>query len=381
MDSIFAQTYNNLEIILVNDGSTDRSDEFCKKYANTDNRVVYVSHENRGVSAARNTGLDHATGNYILFIDADDYVENNLVENIVKIFRESVKELDMVTFGTSRVDINRKISSITWDSRFTTEQILTRMLYISGWTVTGKAYHKRIWENIRFNDSIKTAEDIYISPNIASKIKSARALDHIYYYWEKHPHRSLTQTANSCSFYQEYLAWKHHLDYSISDPDMLAMINVLEAVDALKALLIDQKDHKLNKLQRTELTTFLKEEGYEKDQLSPLLLSYLAYRQRLLTKIITEKSIASLRGFKSVSAEPKAPSEEKIMKYALKVYAANSVNNHLSDTHKSDLYTYIHDMNNLPLRHVYKLLRHAILQENRFLTNIVGHFILGRLPR
>lgn len=50
----------------------------------------------------------------------------------------------MVTFGTSRVDINRKISSITWDSRFTTEQILTRMLYISGWTVTGKAYHKRI---------------------------------------------------------------------------------------------------------------------------------------------------------------------------------------------------------------------------------------------
>ena len=327
MDSIFAQTYNNLEIILVNDGSTDRSDEFCKKYANTDNRVVYVSHENRGVSAARNTGLDHATGDYILFIDADDYVENNLVENIVKIFRESVKELDMVTFGTSRVDINRKISSIT------------------------------------------------------SKIKSARALDHIYYYWEKHPHRSLTQTANSCSFYQEYLAWKHHLDYSISDPDMLAMINVLEAVDALKALLIDQKDHKLNKLQRTELTTFLKEEGYEKDQLSPLLLSYLAYRQRLLTKIITEKSIASLRGFKSVSAEPKTPSEEKIMKYALKVYAANSVNNHLSDTHKSDLYTYIHDMNNLPLRHVYKLLRHAILQENRFLTNIVGHFILGRLPR
>ena len=71
----------------------------------------------------------------------------------------------------------------------------------------------------------------------------------------------------------------------------------------------------------------------------------------------------------------------RIMKYALKVYAANSVNNHLSDTHKSDLYSYIHDMNNLPLRNVYKLLRHAILQENRFLTNIVGHFILGRLPR
>ncbi len=108
----------------------------------------------------------------------------------------------MVTFGTSRVDINRKISSITWDSRFTTEQILTRMLYISGWTVTGKAYHKRIWENIRFNDSIKTAEDIYISPNIASKIKSARALDHIYYYWEKHPHRRIPRLeASSGLFY------------------------------------------------------------------------------------------------------------------------------------------------------------------------------------
>lgn len=57
LETIVNQTYPNLEIILVNDGSTDRSDEFCKKYANTDNRVVYVSHENRGVSALETLDL------------------------------------------------------------------------------------------------------------------------------------------------------------------------------------------------------------------------------------------------------------------------------------------------------------------------------------
>ena len=57
LESVKNQSYTNLEIILVNDGSTDRSDEFCKKYANTDNRVVYVSHENRGVSALETPDL------------------------------------------------------------------------------------------------------------------------------------------------------------------------------------------------------------------------------------------------------------------------------------------------------------------------------------
>ena len=89
VDSILAQTYDNLEIILVNDGSKDRSDEICKKYASLDQRVIYVSQKNGGLCAARNAGLDHASGDYIIFIDPDDYVATNLVSDVIQTFKNS----------------------------------------------------------------------------------------------------------------------------------------------------------------------------------------------------------------------------------------------------------------------------------------------------
>lgn len=80
LDSIVGQTYKNLEILLINDGSTDRSGEICRQYAQTDPRICLFEQENQGLSAARNTGLDHMRGQYIVFVDSDDYVSPYLVE-------------------------------------------------------------------------------------------------------------------------------------------------------------------------------------------------------------------------------------------------------------------------------------------------------------
>lgn len=91
------QTYKNIEIILVNDGSTDESGEICDRYSLKDSRVIVVHQKNTGSGFARNAGLDKATGEYIYFADPDDYFETNLIEVTAAKAKES--NADMVVFG------------------------------------------------------------------------------------------------------------------------------------------------------------------------------------------------------------------------------------------------------------------------------------------
>lgn len=80
LDSLINQTYKNLEIIVINDGSTDNSGKICQEYAQKDNRIIYIEKENGGQSEARNMGLDRMTGSYVTFVDSDDWVELDYVE-------------------------------------------------------------------------------------------------------------------------------------------------------------------------------------------------------------------------------------------------------------------------------------------------------------
>lgn len=84
LDSVIKQTYSNLEIILVNDGSVDRSLDICKYYQKKDSRIIIINKVNEGVSIARNTGIEAATGKYIGFVDPDDWIESNMYENMIK---------------------------------------------------------------------------------------------------------------------------------------------------------------------------------------------------------------------------------------------------------------------------------------------------------
>lgn len=88
LDSILSQTYRNLEIILVDDGSTDGSGEIVDQYAKKDGRIKVIHQVNSGVSVARNRGLDHATGDYIGFVDGDDYIEPDMYEILMQIINE-----------------------------------------------------------------------------------------------------------------------------------------------------------------------------------------------------------------------------------------------------------------------------------------------------
>lgn len=98
LDSIVAQTYRNIEVILIDDGSKDSSGEICDEYADKDNRIKVIHKENGGVSAARNTGLDVAKGEWISYVDSDDYIEDTMLETLICLAKENDVELAMCSF-------------------------------------------------------------------------------------------------------------------------------------------------------------------------------------------------------------------------------------------------------------------------------------------
>ncbi len=112
LDSIISQNYENLEIIVVNDGSKDSSKEICEEYVKKDSRIRLINTENRGAGSARNTGLDASTGEIIGFIDSDDYICNDFYERLYNMLEttgadiaigrfERVSEQDEINFQNS----------------------------------------------------------------------------------------------------------------------------------------------------------------------------------------------------------------------------------------------------------------------------------------
>ena len=101
INSILAQTYTNLEIILVDDGSTDTSGEICDKYATKDSRIKVIHKKNGGLVSARNAGLDAASGKYIGFVDGDDWIEPQTYQTALELLQQH--QVDLVKWGKNKV--------------------------------------------------------------------------------------------------------------------------------------------------------------------------------------------------------------------------------------------------------------------------------------
>lgn len=109
LDSIISQSYTNLEIIVVNDGSTDLSGDIARKYADRDKRIVLKNKENGGVTSARNAGLDLVSGKYFSFVDSDDFIQSDMIESMVSLAEKY--KLDLVKCNYTRY-INGEIQHV-----------------------------------------------------------------------------------------------------------------------------------------------------------------------------------------------------------------------------------------------------------------------------
>lgn len=186
LDSIINQTYKNLEIILVDDGSPDNCGKICDNYAEKDNRIKVIHKENGGLSSARNAGLDIATGDYISFIDSDDYVAENFIETLYKLCIENncdISECDFLKFE-NEVCTNKMNANIEMYSNYE----MQKRLYVFEFSVRGvivwnKLYKKYLFENIRFPFG-KINEDEFITYKVLYNCKSNIAVtnNQLYYY-------------------------------------------------------------------------------------------------------------------------------------------------------------------------------------------------------
>ena len=153
IQSILDQDYKNIEVILINDGSTDRSGEICRKYKEIDNRIVLIEQENGGMSSARNAGLDAAKGEYIFFVDSDDYVSSSFVSFALEDFIRN--ESDIVVFGykgvhvsTGKEDIHRAKASRMLDKpEAMRAMLIDDYINCQPWN---KAYKHELFDGVRY---------------------------------------------------------------------------------------------------------------------------------------------------------------------------------------------------------------------------------------
>ena len=125
LDSILTQEYRPLEIVIVNDGSTDKSSEICKKYRDNYECITYVEQENRGASVARNRGLQEASGKYITFIDSDDSIATGYFQVLYENMVREHADLSLVSVSDSLgrkmcienavVDFQQNMTDVFWD--------------------------------------------------------------------------------------------------------------------------------------------------------------------------------------------------------------------------------------------------------------------------
>lgn len=153
IESVIGQTYKNLEIILVDDGSPDNCGKICDEYAERDKRIKVIHKENGGLSSARNAGLDIATGEYISFIDSDDYVANNFIETLYTLSIENkadVVECDFVRFEEEVELFNDVKKEIVRYSSTEMQKRIYSDLCIRTVVVWNKLYKKCIYDKLRF---------------------------------------------------------------------------------------------------------------------------------------------------------------------------------------------------------------------------------------
>lgn len=184
--SVLSQTYNNFELILVNDGSPDKSGEICDTYSKEESRIKVIHKQNAGVSCARNTGLDIANGEYILFLDSDDYLAAEALDVCFQQIKKN--KLEILQFSLIGVDengernIKRTTSKNNTDVLHSTEYInCGNYLVCAG----GSCIKREIIEanNIRFCQDIKLAEDQLFILSAIMKAQRIQFYDKELYYY------------------------------------------------------------------------------------------------------------------------------------------------------------------------------------------------------
>lgn len=184
VDSIINQRYNNLEILLIDDGSTDKSGEICDKYSKKDSRIKTIHQSNKGLSGARNAALDIASGDYITFVDSDDIIESDMVSTMVNYIEDGI---DIVACQLKRINENgenlKNVVDLNINKKITGTSEIMKAYQVYNDIDTpacGKLYKRSLFDNVRFPEN-KIHEDVFTTYRILSLCNSLVVLSNSYY--------------------------------------------------------------------------------------------------------------------------------------------------------------------------------------------------------
>lgn len=179
IESILGQVCADVELILVDDGSSDGSGGICDRYADEDDRVKTIHTHNRGVSSARNTGLDEAHGEWIVFVDADDYVSPRYISDMI----DAAGDSDIVVSGWYQGDTKRKFPDINI-LRDNYLEVFTQKAFLNIWA---KLIKREAIERAgtRFEEMAKWAEDSIFFIKVLLQTNKVRLISAINYYYEQ----------------------------------------------------------------------------------------------------------------------------------------------------------------------------------------------------
>lgn len=208
IESIRNQIYNNLEIILINDGSHDFSGAICDEYAKIDKRIKVYHIQRRGVSFSRNYGLKQATGHYIQFVDSDDYLSETATEHLVSAMEQ--QQTDMVVCGYTRIlfkKLHLRSDRLEKAGNYTNNEYLCNTLRDPGHHYYGvlwnKLYLREVIQNcqIQFMENITLGEDFTFNLRYLKSIKKVTVIKDCLYYYNCENENTLSRykkTIDSC---------------------------------------------------------------------------------------------------------------------------------------------------------------------------------------
>lgn len=293
IDSILAQTYRNLEIILVDDGSPDNCGKICDEYASNDNRIIVIHQKNGGLSAARNAGLNKSTGNFIVFVDSDDYLESSAIEDCIHYIKTN--NYDILIFNWYDIYLDDQLKTIKKFPRKINENYsksYKSLYYAILWDkipnlVWNKIYKKELWENIYFPKNCNF-EDLAVMPYIFAKAHNIGYLDKHLYNYNNSNSSSITSYISSKNKYGLFLSFFNRQEIALKENDHeLYVYSKIRAIkSAVTGWSLNTVDKKLNTVQCKSIIDYLQNiDSLNSIGIKYKILYYSIFKAPLINKI------------------------------------------------------------------------------------------------
>lgn len=198
LDSVICQTYTNLEIIVIDDGSTDFSGSICDEYKKNDSRVKVIHQKNMGAANAKNVGLDVASGDYIAFVDSDDYVSEEWIEIMVNSIQKY--NVDVVECGFDNFYTDRVVKGKTYDDGelLSSEDYFRQ--YFDNWVSVifcNKLFKSNLMKSIRFKKERRCIDDEFFTYKVISQGQNMARINDVLYHYRQRKSSAVHNEANS----------------------------------------------------------------------------------------------------------------------------------------------------------------------------------------